>query len=279
MIRSLAGALWFAARSWPAALKPSFGRAADGGRRYREPSSSPHPSARSFVEVGGRSSSGPSASSSGWVTGPASCPPSSPWPMRDTARSCTSSTSAQHLEEIRRVTSRAVRARHRERTRPPGPPDALRGPRVCSSQGASPTLRWLVARMPIGRPGSKATAPPSSSQRAAWRWVSSSSETSTRPSDGSTRPPQRSPPLPLASRSIQLETWRGRVRAGAGDAEGMRQHLDRAVAIATEAGQASARCDALARLAVEAARSSPTIATTVAPTRSSSSSSSDRRPT
>ena len=43
-------------------------------------------------------------------------------------------------------------------------------------------------------------------------------------------------------------------RAGAGDVEGMRQHLERAVAIATEEGRASARCEALARLAIEAAR-------------------------
>ena len=59
---------------------------------------------------------------------------------------------------------------------------------------------------------------------------------------------------PSRSRSIQLETWHGMVRAGAGDADGMRGHLDKAVALATEAGQASARCEALARLAVEAAR-------------------------
>jgi DNA-binding NarL/FixJ family response regulator len=59
---------------------------------------------------------------------------------------------------------------------------------------------------------------------------------------------------PSRSRSIQLETWHGMVRAGAGDAAGMRDHLEKAVALATEAGQASARCDALARLAVEAAR-------------------------
>ena len=45
--------------------------------------------------------------------------------------------SARHLEEIRRVTSRAVRARHRERTGPPGPPDAVRGPRLRSSQGGA----------------------------------------------------------------------------------------------------------------------------------------------
>jgi DNA-binding NarL/FixJ family response regulator/tetratricopeptide (TPR) repeat protein len=58
---------------------------------------------------------------------------------------------------------------------------------------------------------------------------------------------------PSRSRSIQLETWHGMVRARAGDAEGMRGHLERAVAMATEAGQASARCEALARLALEAA--------------------------
>jgi DNA-binding NarL/FixJ family response regulator len=59
---------------------------------------------------------------------------------------------------------------------------------------------------------------------------------------------------PSRSRSIQLETWRGMVRAAVDDAEGMREHLEKAVAMATEGGQASARCEALARLAVEAAR-------------------------
>ena len=56
------------------------------------------------------------------------------------------------------------------------------------------------------------------------------------------------------SGSIQLETWHGMVRAGAGDAEGMRVHLEKAVAMATEGDRASARCEALARLALEAAR-------------------------
>ena len=59
---------------------------------------------------------------------------------------------------------------------------------------------------------------------------------------------------PSRSRSIQLETWRGRVRAGAGDAEGMRDHLEKAVTMATDGGRASARCEALARLALEASR-------------------------
>ncbi len=59
---------------------------------------------------------------------------------------------------------------------------------------------------------------------------------------------------PSRNRSIQLETWHGMVRAGAGDVDGMRSHLEKAVAMATEGGLASARCEALARLALEAAR-------------------------
>ena len=59
---------------------------------------------------------------------------------------------------------------------------------------------------------------------------------------------------PSRPRAGQLETWRGLARAGAADVEGMRQHLERAVTIATEEGRASARCEALARLAIEAAR-------------------------
>jgi tetratricopeptide (TPR) repeat protein/DNA-binding CsgD family transcriptional regulator len=59
---------------------------------------------------------------------------------------------------------------------------------------------------------------------------------------------------PSPTRARQLETWRGMARAAAGDVDGMRRHLERAVAIATEAGRASGRCEALARLAVEASR-------------------------
>jgi DNA-binding NarL/FixJ family response regulator len=63
---------------------------------------------------------------------------------------------------------------------------------------------------------------------------------------------------PSRPRARQLETWRGMLRAAAGDVEGMRRHLDRAVAIASEGGRASARCEALARLAIEAARCAAT---------------------
>ena len=59
-------------------------------------------------------------------------------------------------------------------------------------------------------------------------------------------------PMPLRAR--QLEILRGRVRAAAGDAAGMRNHLERAVRLATEQGRPAARCEALAALALEAAR-------------------------
>jgi DNA-binding NarL/FixJ family response regulator/tetratricopeptide (TPR) repeat protein len=59
---------------------------------------------------------------------------------------------------------------------------------------------------------------------------------------------------PSGPRASQLETWRGMARAGAGDVEGTRRHLESAVAMTTEGGRASARCEALARLAITMAR-------------------------
>ncbi|HEX6330068.1 MAG TPA: AAA family ATPase [Actinomycetota bacterium] len=59
---------------------------------------------------------------------------------------------------------------------------------------------------------------------------------------------------PTAFRARQLELWRGRVHGAAGEAGEMRRHLERAVELATEQGQAAARCEALATLALEAAR-------------------------
>ena len=58
-------------------------------------------------------------------------------------------------------------------------------------------------------------------------------------------------PTPLRSR--QLDTARGMARAVAGDAEGMREHLERSVRLATEQGRPAARCEALAGLALKAA--------------------------
>jgi DNA-binding CsgD family transcriptional regulator len=59
---------------------------------------------------------------------------------------------------------------------------------------------------------------------------------------------------PSPTRAWQLEMWRGTARAGAGDADGMRRHLQAAIDLATSQGRASARCETLARLALEAAR-------------------------
>ncbi len=52
----------------------------------------------------------------------------------------------------------------------------------------------------------------------------------------------------------QLETWRGQVRAAAGDAAGMRRHLERALTLATERGSPGGRAEVLGYLAVEGAR-------------------------
>jgi DNA-binding NarL/FixJ family response regulator len=59
---------------------------------------------------------------------------------------------------------------------------------------------------------------------------------------------------PTPFRARHLESWRGMVRSAAGDSDGMRQHLERAVQLAADQGLPSARCEALARLAAEAAR-------------------------
>ena len=58
-------------------------------------------------------------------------------------------------------------------------------------------------------------------------------------------------PTPLRAR--QLDTARGVARAAEGDADGMREHLERAVRLATEQGRPAGRCEALATLALEAA--------------------------
>jgi len=58
-------------------------------------------------------------------------------------------------------------------------------------------------------------------------------------------------PTPLRAR--QLETWRGLLRGAQGDSAEMREHLERAVKMATDNGRPAARCEALARLALSAA--------------------------
>ncbi|HLF77070.1 MAG TPA: AAA family ATPase [Dehalococcoidia bacterium] len=59
---------------------------------------------------------------------------------------------------------------------------------------------------------------------------------------------------PTPGRARRLELWRGAVLASAGDARGMQEHLERAAQMATEQERPAARCEALALLALEAAR-------------------------
>jgi DNA-binding CsgD family transcriptional regulator len=58
-------------------------------------------------------------------------------------------------------------------------------------------------------------------------------------------------PRPVPAR--QMETWRGLLRSAAGDLPGMRRHLERALALATERGSPAGRCELLALLAAESA--------------------------
>jgi DNA-binding NarL/FixJ family response regulator len=59
---------------------------------------------------------------------------------------------------------------------------------------------------------------------------------------------------PTSFRARMMEMWRGSLKGAAGDAAGMRSHLERAVHLASEQGRPAARCEALAQLALEAAR-------------------------
>ena len=59
---------------------------------------------------------------------------------------------------------------------------------------------------------------------------------------------------PTPFRARQLEIWRGACAGVAGNTQSMRGHLERAVQLATEQGRPAARCEALALLAMEAAR-------------------------
>jgi DNA-binding NarL/FixJ family response regulator len=58
---------------------------------------------------------------------------------------------------------------------------------------------------------------------------------------------------PTALRARQLELARGRARAAAGDAHGLREHLERALRLALEQERPAARCETLAAVALEAA--------------------------
>ena len=116
------------------------------------------------------------------------------------------------------------------------------GPRALAGRAGLP------ARARDGRPRRSSSSPPAAPRWRTWTWARW-----TRPSRGSIARPRSPSEHPTPLRARRLETWRGhRARAAAGDAAGMRAHLERAVQLAAETGQPAARCEALARLALEA---------------------------
>ncbi len=59
---------------------------------------------------------------------------------------------------------------------------------------------------------------------------------------------------PTPFRARQLATWRGLCSAASGDAAGLREHFGQAVKMATDVGRPAARCEVLSQLALVAAR-------------------------
>jgi DNA-binding NarL/FixJ family response regulator len=160
--------------------------------------------------------------------------------------------SARHLEEIRRVTSRMselVTESERDRQEL----QMLYGIHVYSRAKVVPDLAlsrgvdaYRAARIQGDRSveflaaGGAALGHADLGDRAeADRWLGLAAAALT------------AAPSPIRAR--QLATWRGLVLAAGGDGEGARRELEAALTLATESGRAAARCEALARLAIETA--------------------------
>jgi DNA-binding NarL/FixJ family response regulator len=161
--------------------------------------------------------------------------------------------SVQHIEEIRRLTAR-VKSFTRESERALADAQMLFGSHVYSRIRGFPDAAltkgveaFNAARAIGDRTIEFAAAGGLGLQHAelgaieeAERWMSRAAAVAT------------ASPTPF--RALQLELWRGMVRAEAGDVEGMRSRLGQAVAVANEQGRPAARCEALALFATHAAR-------------------------
>jgi DNA-binding NarL/FixJ family response regulator len=161
--------------------------------------------------------------------------------------------SVQHIEEIRRLTAR-VKSFTRESERALADAQMLYGSQVYSRIRGFPDAAltkgveaFNAARAIGDRTIEFAAAGGLGLQHAelgaieeAERWMSRAAAVAT------------ASPTPF--RALQLELWRGMVRAEAGDVEGMRSRLGQAVAVANEQGRPAARCEALALFATHAAR-------------------------
>ena len=161
--------------------------------------------------------------------------------------------SARHIEEIRRLTSR-MKAFTNESERAAFEAQMLYGSHVFARAKVIPDLAITKGQeahryaQEIGDPNLEFLAAGGTAMAIldlgdvdeARKWIDRAAVVATEH------------PTPLRAR--RLETWRGIADAAAGDAAGMRAHLERAVQQAADAGQAAARCEALARLAVESSR-------------------------
>ncbi len=161
--------------------------------------------------------------------------------------------SARHIEEIRRLTSR-MKAFTNDSERAAFEAQMLYGSHVFARAKVIPDLALAKGReahryaKEIGDPNLEFLAAGGTAMSVldlgdvdeARAWIDRAAAVATEH------------PSPLRAR--RLETWRGIADAAAGDAAGMRAHLERAVQQATDSGLPAARCEALARLAVESAR-------------------------
>ncbi len=126
---------------------------------------------------------------------------------------------------------------------------------MCSrARRSSPTSPSRGARRPTGTRTRRAIARSSSSRREERRWRISTWARWSNAGPWIDRAAAAAAENPTPLQARRLETWRGLARACAGDAEGMRAHLERAVELAMETGQSAARCEALSTLAVAASR-------------------------
>ena len=161
--------------------------------------------------------------------------------------------SARHIEEIRRLTSR-MKAFTNESERAAFEAQMLYGAHVFARAKVIPDMAIAKGReahryaKEIGDPNLEFLAAGGTAMAVldlgdvddARAWIDRAAVVATEH------------PSPLRAR--RLETWRGIADAAAGDAAGMRARLERAVQQATGTGQVAARCEALARLAVESSR-------------------------
>ncbi len=167
------------------------------------------------------------------------------------------SSSARHLEEIRRVTSR-LSALVTESERARQELQMLYGVHVFARAKVVPDL--MIARGMEAHRLARTLGDRTTEFLAAGGVALSHLDLGEQPEAeewvGRAATAAAASPTPLRAR--QLATWRGLCSAAAGNVAGMREHLEQALKLATDTGRPAARCQALAQLALTAARTGAT---------------------